>query len=180
MKHEVLPLETVNALLTEPSRAFGVAGHPDVAIIRLGASPHEWATELDRVVAGVLVLGFRTVVLQMNGEEISTSFQVACVASAWKLLMDRGGTLALCELSGAATQRLGNLVDTGQFNIFETVDDSIEWLDTVYVMEMHERFPRSVTCQECGSPGEVRRRGDHVCSECGFTYLVTERGELLF
>ena len=180
MKHEVLPLETVNALLTEPCKAFGAPGHPDVAIIRLGASPHDWATGLDRVIAGILVLGFRTVVLEMKEEEIASSFQIACLASAWKALLERGGTLVLCELSAAATQRLGELIDTGQFNIFETVDDSIEWLDTSFVVQMHKSFPRSVTCVECGSPGEVQRRGDHVCTECGFTYLVTERGELLF
>jgi anti-anti-sigma regulatory factor len=180
MKHDILPLETVNALLTEPSTAFGAAGHPDIAIICLGAPSQEWATELERVVGGCLVLGFRTVVLEMDRAEVSSSFQVACLASAWQHLMDRGGTLVLCRFSQAAARHLEDLIETSQFNIFDTVDESIDWLDTAFVPQVHKRFPRVVTCAECGSPGEVRRRGDHVCTECGVTYLVTERGELLF
>jgi hypothetical protein len=45
---------------------------------------------------------------------------------------------------------------------------------------MKNAFPRQVTCSECGVRSEVQRRGDHVCTGCGMTYLVTERGELLF
>ncbi|HET6451206.1 MAG TPA: STAS domain-containing protein [Spirochaetia bacterium] len=179
MTNEIQPLETVNALLIEPSAAFGVAGHPDLAVIRVGAAP-EWATELDRVVAGCVVLGFRTVILQLEGAEIASSFHIACLASAWRLLIDRGGTLVLCQLSEAARRRLGELVEESQFNIFDSVEDAIEWLDTAYVPQMHKSFPRAVKCVECGAGGEVSRRGDHVCTECAVTYLVTERGELLF
>ena len=180
MKHDVLPLETVNALLTDPSRAFSVAGHPDLAIIRPGATAPEWAAELDRLAAECAVLGFRTLVLHLEGLTVSTSFEIACLVSAWKLLMDRGGTLVLCGLSEAARTRLEELVQTSQFNLFDGVDESVDWLDTGFVPQVHKSFPRAVKCTECGALGEVQHRGDHMCPDCGFTYLVTERGELLF
>lgn len=179
MKHDIHSLDTVNALLTEPSTAFSVHGRTDVAIIRVGGAS-EWAAELDRVAAGCLVLGFRSIVLDMANTEIGSSFQVACLGSAWHLLLDRGGTLAICGVSTPALERLQGLVDTRLFNIMDTMDAAIDWIDSGFPEDVQKSFPRTVTCSECGATGEVQGRGDHLCPSCGMTYLVTERGELLF
>ncbi len=120
------------------------------------------------------------VVLEVGESQIGSSFQVACLASAWKLLVDRGGTLALCGLSKSAHSSLQGVVETSLFNIFDTVDAAIDWLGSGFAADMEKNFPRAVKCGECGSQGEVAHRGDHVCTGCGMTYLVTERGELLF
>jgi hypothetical protein len=180
MKHELQPLETVNALVTEPSVAFGVEGRPDLAILVMRTKVEHWTEGLDSLVAGCLVLGFRNVILQMDGVGLDSSFQIACVVSAWQQLIEASGTLALCGLSAEASRRLQELVEPRLFNLFDSVDAALDWLESSFTRELTANFPRSSTCGKCGAAGTVTRRGDHMCPECGMTYLVTERGELLF
>ena len=178
--HGTFDLETVNALLTEPSHAIGVGGHPDVAVLVLKSSASHWGTGLDAVVDGCLVLGFRKIVARLDEADVSSSFHVACLASAWHRLIDNGGTLVLSNLTEEKYREFAGLIDPALFNIHATVDESIDWLDGAYETELGARLPRVVTCSGCGSSGQVSTRGEHLCTECGMTYLVTERGEISF
>jgi anti-anti-sigma regulatory factor len=180
MKHKILPLETVNALITEPSICFGVDERPDVAALVLKSSTKEWSEGLDAVVEGCIVLGFRKIVLDLEETEISSSFVIACIVSAWQRLIESGGTLVICGLTESAYKRFQELVEPSLFNIHENLDECVDWLDYAFGPELESNFPRVVHCTACGAVGQVARRGDHLCTECGMTYLVTERGELLF
>ena len=180
MKHKVQPLETVNALVTEPSVACGVEGRPDVAVLVFQSPAQDWAAGLDAVVDGCLVLGFRKLILELKKTEISSSFLIACIVSAWQRLLANGGTLVLCGLSGTAYRRFQELIDAGLFNVHDNLDACVDWLDSRFGLELEQNFPRAVKCSECGAASQVARRGEHVCTECGTTYLVTERGELPF
>ena len=174
------PLETLNALLAEPSVAYGLEGHPDVAIIDIGMQSQDWATGLDAVVRGSMVLGFRNLILNLEKVGISSSFEIGCIVSSWQLLIDREGTLCICGLSKKALADLQELTDLGQFNLFDEMESCINWLDSTFPTELKRNFPRTAKCTECNAVGEVSKRGEHVCDNCGITYLVTERGELLF
>ncbi|MGA2639423.1 MAG: hypothetical protein ABSG21_00815 [Spirochaetia bacterium] len=180
MKHKIIPLETVNALVTEPSTAFGIETRPEVAILCLKTRSGDWSMELDAVVSGCIVLGFKRIILDLRDADISSSFQVACIVSAWHLLIDVGGTLLLCGLSENAHKKLQDLSESKLFNIVEDMDEGIDWLNSAFGKELKKSFPRQAKCTECGKEGRVFKRGDHVCDGCGMTYLVTERGELLF
>ena len=179
MKYVIVPLETVNALVTEPSRAFGIAGRADIVVISVASPPNDWGTELDDVVDGCLVLGFNKLVLDLEQTQISSSFLIACIASAWQRLIDNDGTLAFYGLSKSADEQLRGLIDPALFNIFGSLDECIDWLESEGT-KFEGNFPRPAQCAACGVAGQVGSRGEHVCAECGTTYLVTERGELLF
>jgi hypothetical protein len=180
MKHELQPLETVNALVTEPSVAFSVEGRPELAILVMRTKVDHWTEGLDSLVSGCVVLGFRHVILQMDGVGLDSSFQIACVVSAWQQLIDASGTLMLCGLSAEASRRLRELVEPRLFNLFDGVDAALDWVESRFERELAASFPRETKCGKCGAAGTVTRRGDHMCPECGMTYLVTERGEILF
>lgn len=180
MKHKILPLETVNTLLTEPSVAFGVEERPDVAVLVLESATQDWGASLDSVVAGCLVLGFRKMILELEKAEISSSFLIACIASAWQRLIETGGTLVICGMSENAYARFQDLIEPSLFNIHKNLDESVDWLDSAFELELERNFPRDAKCTECGTVSQVTIRGEHVCVECGMTFLVTERGELLF
>jgi hypothetical protein len=176
--HDTFDLETVNALLTEPSHAIGVEGHPDVAVLVLKSSNDHCGTGLDEVVDGCLVLGFRKIIARLDEADISSSFHIACLASAWQRLIDNGGTLILTNVAGKKYRHFAELIDPSLFNIHETLHESVDWLDDAYEAELAGRLPRAVTCSGCGVVGQVASRGEHLCTECGATYLVTERGEI--
>ena len=180
MKHTMQPSETLNALLAEPSVAFGLEGRPDVAIIDIRTQSQDWAVGLDAVVRGSMVLGFRILVLNLEKVGISSSFEIGCIVSSWQMLIDCEGTLCICGLSEKALAELQELTDLGQFNLFRELDTCIEWLISTFPTELERNFPRTAKCTECSTVGEVSKRGEHVCDNCGITYLVTERGELLF
>jgi hypothetical protein len=176
--HDTFDLETVNALLTEPSHAIGVEGHPDVAVLVLKSSHVHWGTGLDEVVNGCLVLGFKKIIARLDEADISSSFHIACLASAWQRLIDNGGTLILSNVTGETYRHFAELIDPALFNIHATLPESVNWLDEAYEAELSERLPRVVTCSGCGGVGQVSSRGEHLCTDCGATYLVTERGEI--
>jgi hypothetical protein len=180
MKHTTVPLETVTALVTEPSVALGFEEHPDVAVLALKSETGDWGSGLNAVVDGCLVLGFRKLIFQMEEAEISSSFLIACIVSAWQRLIEGGGTLVISGLSKRASARFHELIEPGLFNIHDNLDASVEWLDSAFPLELEENFPRTVRCTECGAVSQVARRGDHLCDDCGMTYLVTERGEIPF
>jgi hypothetical protein len=179
MKNNIVPLETVNALVFAPSLAFGVEGHPDVVIIDMKSSEQDWATGLDAVVGGCLVLGFKKMILKLPEAEAFSSFVLACIATAWLRLVENGGTLVICGLSESASKRFEELAEPRLFNMHGNLDSAIDWLTSGFEIEVSQGFPRTAKCHECGTVGHVVRRGDHSCPECGMTYLVTERGELL-
>ena len=114
MKHTIQPSETLNALLAEPSVAFGLEGRPDVAIIDIRTQSQDWAVGLDAVVRGSMVLGFRILVLNLEKVGISSSFEIGCIVSSWQMLIDREGTLCICGLSEKALAELQELTDLGQ------------------------------------------------------------------
>jgi hypothetical protein len=180
MIHKAVPLDEINALATEPSTAQGVESLPDVAILRIATAESDWGTQLDRVVSGCLVLGYRKIVVDLQGSSISTAFQIACLVSAWHLLVAAGGTLILSGLSPEDLAELGKEFDPTLFNLSQDVDEGIDWLEAGFEEDVRQNFPREARCRDCGSVGTVARRGDHVCDDCGMTYLVTERGELPF
>src|SRR5271157_779137 len=165
MKHNTFPLETVNALVTEPSVAIGIDGHPDVAVlVMMSSSPH-WGMGLEAVVDGCLVLGFRKIILDLKEADISSSFHVACVASAWKLLIDNGGTLVIFGLAGSRYELFRGLIDPRLFNLLDDLDGCVDWLDTGFQKELEESLPRVAKCIECGSVGQVSTRGDNISTK---------------
>ncbi len=180
MMRNTIPLETVNALITAPSVAFGIEEHPDVAVLFFRSPTQDWGVGLNAVVDGCLVLGFNRIILQLEETEISSSFLIACIASAWQRLIENRGTLVICGLKEAAYKKFQELIEPRLFNVYESLDACVDWLDTGFGREIAGNFPRAAKCVECGTVGEVAKRGDHVCIECGTTYLVTERGELPF
>jgi DNA-directed RNA polymerase subunit RPC12/RpoP len=180
MKHTILPLETVNALVTEPSVAFGIEGRPDIAALSIKSPTGEWGSKLDAVVDGCLVLGFTKMVLDLQQAEIATSFSIACIASAWQRLINHDGTLVMYGLTPTASLRFQELIEPGLFNVHENLDACVDWLDSGFRQDLERNFPRIAKCSTCGAVGQIANRGDHVCTECGMTYLVTERGELPF
>ena len=180
MEYQRLPLEAVTSLLTIPSVAFAIEGIPEVAILRVGAGALDWALGLEDVVSGCLVLGFKSILLDLEEASISTSFEIACIVSAWKLLIEVGGTLALCCLSPKSVEEITRLSKPGLFNVFGDVDRGIDWTSRSFEVDLKQGFPRTTKCGECGAEGKVVKRGEHVCDECGTIYLVTERGELRF
>jgi hypothetical protein len=180
MKHTILALETVNALITEPSIAYGIEKCPDIAVLALKSPTLDWGAGLDALVDGCVVLGFKKIILDLKETEISSSFLIACVVSAWHRLIENGGTLVICGLSEGAYKRFQELIEPRLFNMYDNLDVCIDWLDSVFGLELDRNFPRDVKCTECGTVGQVAKRGEHLCTECGVTYLVTERGELPF
>jgi hypothetical protein len=179
MKYNLQPLEAAGALLVAPSVAFGIEGHPDVAILDIKSQTENWGLDLDSVVKGCLVLGFNRIILNLADAAVSSSFVIACIASAWHNLVENRGTLVLC-MKESARKGFQELTETTLFNIYEETDACVDWLDSEFPREIRNNFPRGAKCAECGAIGQVGRRGDHVCAECGTTYLVTERGELRF
>ena len=91
-----------------------------------------------------------------------------------------GGTLALCALSASSFDELARLTEPALFNVFRDVDAGIDWIAARLAGLLMRGFPRKRRCLECGTDSQVAKRGEHVCDECGMTYLVTERGELQF
>jgi hypothetical protein len=180
MKYSILPLETVNALETEPSVAFGIEGRPDIVALSIKSPTREWGAELDAVVDGCLVLGFKNVVLDLREAAMASSFSIACIASAWQRLIDHDGTLAMYGLAPAPYARFQELIEPSLFNVHENLDSCLDWLDSGFRLDLARNFLRIAKCGSCGAVGQVANRGDHVCTECGTTYLVTERGELPF
>ena len=180
MKRRTLPLVEINALVTEPSTSLGVEGLPDVAIISVRARGPDWSTELDRVVSGSIVLGFKKILLDLREADVMEPFQIVCIVSAWHLLVEVGGTLAMSGLSATAFDALRQEYEPDLFNIFEDMDQAIAWIDSGYEMSLKSSFPRTARCKACGTEGKVQKRGDYLCDECGMTYMVTERGELPF
>jgi DNA-directed RNA polymerase subunit RPC12/RpoP len=180
MKYSILPLETVNALVTEPSVAFGIGGRPDIAALSIKSPTRDWGAELDAVVDGCLVLGFKKIVLDLREAEITSAFSIACIASAWQRLINHDGTLAIYGLAPNPYVRFQELIEPTLFNVHENLDACIDWLDSGFRLDLERNFPRIAKCSACGAVGQIANRGDHVCTECGMTYLVTERGELPF
>jgi hypothetical protein len=180
MKYKRIPLDIVNALVTIPSDAFEIEAHPDVAILCLQTHPRDWGIELEGLVSGCIVLGFKRIVLDLHAADISTSFQIACIISAWHLLIEVGGTLLLCGLTEKTHKNLYDLSELRLFNVHKDIDESIDWLDSAFAFELKRNFPRKAKCTKCGHESEVSGRGAYVCDACGMTYLVTERGELIF
>jgi hypothetical protein len=180
MKHARQPLETVTSLLTAPSAGFAVDGSPDTAILHIGPDAPGWAVGLEAATSGCLVLGFKKILLDLEEAGVSTSFEIACIVSSWKLLIDAGGTLALCGLSAASLEELKRLSEPTLFNTLRDVDAGIDWIELDYERFLVRAFPRKAKCVVCGTEGHVAKRGEHVCDGCGMIYLVTERGELQF
>jgi DNA-directed RNA polymerase subunit RPC12/RpoP len=180
MTHKIVPLEAVNALVTEPSTAYGIEEFTDVAVLDIKSETQDWGAGLDVLVDGCLVLGFTKIVLRLEQAEIASSFLVACIVSAWQRLIERAGTLVICGLTENAYKRLQELIDPNRFNIYKDIDACVDWLDSTYNRALEESFPRVVKCSECGAASQITNRGNYLCDECGRTYLVTERGELLF
>lgn len=179
MSHTYLQLDAVNALLTEPSTALGVEADPEVAILCIQNRSGSWAIELEALVSGCIVLGFKKVVLDLGEARIATPFQTACVISAWHLLIEVGGTLLLCGVEHGYEGLVGD-TERRLFNLLPNKDEAVDWLASVFVKELEQNFPRTARCMTCGTESRVSKRGDHVCDACGMTCLVTERGELLF
>ena len=179
MKYATIPLDTVNALVIEPSSAFGIAGRHEIAVLSVRSSENAWGAHLDNVVDGCLVLGFNRIILDLEHAKVSSSFLIACLASAWQRLISNNGTLVLYGLAPASFELLRGLVNPELFNIFDTLDDCVDWLEQEGG-ELERSFPRAAQCSACGAGGQVGSRGEHLCTECGMTYLVTERGELPF
>jgi hypothetical protein len=180
MEYERVPLETVTSLMTSPSVAFAIEGSPDSAILHIGPDAQEWAVGLEAVSTGCLVLGFKNILLDLGEASVSTSFEIACIVSSWKLLIDAGGTLALCALSALSFEELKRLSEPALFNVFRDLDAGIDWVKRDYEEFLLHAFPRDEKCLECGTEGQVAKRGEHVCGGCGIIYLVTERGALQF
>jgi hypothetical protein len=180
MRHNTVSLYAVNALVSEPSTAFGVEERPDVAILCLHNPSEDWSVQLEAIVSGCIVLDLKKIILDLRDTEIATPFQIACIVSAWHLLIDVGGTLLISGLSEHADTSMRELSEPGLFNLFADVDESIDWLDTGFAEQLKANFPRTAKCSVCGTEGGVSNRGDHLCDGCGQTYLVTERGELPF
>ena len=180
MKNKLVPLEEVNALVTEPSIALGVEGQPEVAIVCISAKGPDWSTELERVVSGCIVLGYKRILFDLRGAEVTDPFQIACIISAWHLLVEVGGTFLMSSLSDQSIETLKEQFDPKLFNIFDDIDDGISWIGFGFDQDLKQKFPRIAKCKECGTEGTVHKRGDHLCDECGMTYMITERGELPF
>jgi len=180
MRYATVALEEVNALATETTRAYGVASATEVAILCMGSSDEDWSTQLDRVVSGCVVLGYNRIVVDLQTVSITTTFQIACLVSAWHQLVSAGGTLVLSGMTNESLTELSKEFDPVLFNMSRDVDEGIEWLLTAFDQDAGQNFPRFARCANCGAEGEVTRRGDHVCENCGTTYLVTERGDLPF
>jgi hypothetical protein len=180
MTHTMFPLEAVKALVTEATVALGTASAPETAVVCVPPGDTSWGTELERVVSGCVVLGFKSFMLDLRGGVIASSFEVGCIISAWHLLVEAGGTLVVSSLSAEAREALREQYDPSLFNIFDGIDAGLDWLESGFEDDMNKKFPRTAKCRECGEEGIVRKRGNHVCDGCGMTYLVTERGELPF
>ena len=180
MEYQRLPLEAVTSLLTIPSVAFAIEGIPEATILHVGAGALDWTLGLEDAVSGCVVLGFRTILLDLEEARISSSFEMACIVSAWKLLIEAGGTLGLCCLSQESAGEFARLTEPDLFNVFDDVDHGIEWISHDFEHDLKQKFPRTAKCVECGTAGRVVKRGEHVCDGCGMIYLVTECGELRF
>jgi anti-anti-sigma regulatory factor len=180
MKHKSIPLEIVNALVTIPSTAFEIEAYPELAILCLQTHSGDWGMELESLISGCIVLGYKKIILDLKDADISTSFQIACIISAWHLLIEVEGTLLICGLTEQARKGLQKLSEPKLFNVFTDMDEGVDWLDSTFEKELKQNFPRTAECKGCGTEGDVSERGDYVCDRCGKTYLVTERGELLF
>jgi hypothetical protein len=180
MKYKTIELEEINALATEPSKALGVERLTDVAILCIRTSDEDWSTQLDRVVSGCIVLGFVKIVVDLEGVRITTPFQIACLVSAWHQLVAAGGTLVLSGMSAQAVGELSQEFDPTLFNMSRETEEAIDWLSSAFEQDTAQNFPRFSRCTTCGAEGKVAKRGDHLCDNCGMTYLVTERGDLPF
>ncbi|HEY9595674.1 MAG TPA: hypothetical protein VHE79_14440 [Spirochaetia bacterium] len=180
MKYATVALEEVNALATESTRALGVKTATDVAILCMGSKDEGWGTQLDRVVSGCLVLGYNKIVVDLEKVSLTSSFQIACLVSAWHQLVVAGGTLVLSGMTADSLAELAKELDPVLFNMSRDIEEGIEWLVTAFEQDAGQNFPRFAKCEKCGAEGKVTRRGDHVCENCGTTYLVTERGDLPF
>ena len=175
-----MAINEMSALITEPSSAIGIEALPDVAVLSIHSRDEAWASQLEGIMSGGIVLGFRKMVLDLQHASLSSAFQVACLVSAWHLLVNAEGTLAISGLSAAGKSALGDEHDPALFNLFMDADEALDWLERGFDDAIKRSLPRACRCGACGAEGKVEKRGNYLCDNCGLTYLVTEKGELPF
>ena len=104
-------------------RLPSIEAHPDVAILGLQNTSDDWSMQLEAIVAGCVVLDLKKIILDLRDAEITTPFQIACIVSAWHLLIDVGGTLLICGLSERANRGMRECQSRARLNLFADADD---------------------------------------------------------
>jgi anti-anti-sigma factor len=123
--------------------------------------------------------GFVRLIFQCGSLNYVSSTGIGSFTSFLKVVKPQGGDLVMLDIQPKVYEVFQLLGFSQFFNIRDSLEDSINFLNTDKPQEKPSIFPKVVSCPICYKKLKAIKAGRFRCSECKSVLAIDENGQVL-